>query len=130
MNDKMETVSKLLSKLFASYPQAQPTNEALEAYLEAVSDYGADDLKSAVHAFLSGSAPGVANASFAPSAPMIGAEVRRQMNMRLDSEQRERMRRPQLPPPDIPKSEESKARVKELTERLAARWSVGFEAEE
>lgn len=98
--------------------------------METVTDYETVDLKTAVHAFLSGAAPGVSNPSFAPSAPMVGAEIRRQMNLRLDAEKRERIRRPALPPPDIVKTEASKARVKALLDGLEGRWSVGFEADD
>lgn len=98
--------------------------------MEAVTDYEPMDLKTAVHAFLSGSAPGVSNPSFAPSAPMVGAEIRRQMNLRLDVEERNRIRRPALPSPDIVKTAASKARVKALLDGLEGRWNVGFEADE
>lgn len=87
--------------------------ERIKVYFEAVSLYDERDVEAAVDAFLSGTAPGV-NPTFAPPAPAVGAECRRQLNLRLD---RERDRRPRLPAPDIERSVESQARVRELMEQ-------------
>ena len=70
-------------------------------------------------AFLKGSVPG-ANAAFLPRAPVLAAECRRQMNLRLDSEHRRRAVTPALPAPTIEHSPDSQARVGELVRATVA----------
>lgn len=121
-----------MERLFRTYPsfaQGSSAGEILrdrvekaKVYFEAVEPYDAIDIEAAVRAFLTGSAPGI-NPSFPPSAPMVGAEVRRQMNLRIDSELRRR--RPQLPAPDIVHSPESVARVQALVSDIVERSSMG-----
>ncbi len=100
---------------FRTPGQADPADaeQQFRNYIFAVDDYPAADVEAAVEALIKGTAPGV-NPSFLPPPPAVGAECRRQMNLRLD---RERDTRPKLPPPDIERSPESQARVKELMER-------------
>jgi hypothetical protein len=123
--DQQRTAAAL-GKLFITYPsQSRGDDEAIAAdriarvgvYLDALVSYEAQDVEGAVQAFLSGCAPGH-NPAFAPSAPQVGAEARRQMNLRLDSEHREEMRRPQLPPPDAPKSNAVAEGMKQLADKL------------
>jgi hypothetical protein len=122
-NQDHQRIAAAFDRLFRTYPQFAQGNTAGEllrdrvekakVYFDAVVLYDERDVEAAVDAFLSGTAPGV-NPSFAPPAPAVGAECRRQLNLRLD---RERDRRPKLPPPDIERTPESQARVKELMER-------------
>src|SRR6185312_869280 len=70
-----------------------------------------------VRNFISGSAPGH-NPSFIPPAPLVGSEVRRVMNLRLDAEHRQR--KPALPAPDVVVSPEARARMAALAMRTAA----------
>lgn len=65
----------------------------MRVYFEAVMPYQTIDIINAVENFLTGSAPGN-NPAFAPPAPAIGAECRRVMNLRLESESR--IKRPAL----------------------------------
>lgn len=99
------------------------TEAAMRVYFEAVSIYETRDIEAAVQNFLSGSAPGH-NPAFAPAAPVVGAECRRVMNLRLDAEAIDRRMRPRLAPPDVEKTDESRkrvlARTAELVEALAA----------
>jgi hypothetical protein len=103
---------------FRTPGQADPADaeQQFRNYIFAVDDYPAADVEAAVEALIKGTAPGV-NPSFLPPPPAVGAECRRQLNLRLDREQRERNFRPKLPPPDIERDEVSQARVKELMER-------------
>ena len=125
--DRQTRIATALERLFRTYQQPGAGEEALrdrieraKVYFDAVAPYEIVDIEQAVANFLSGSAPGI-NPSFQPPAPAVGAECRRCMNLRLDSEHR--MRQPALPPPDLEKSPESRARVKakvaELISRLA-----------
>jgi hypothetical protein len=98
-------------------PQAtDDAEELLRGYLLAVEDYHADDVWRAVDTLIKGTAPGV-NPSFRPKPSEVGAECRRQMNLRLDSEYRDKMARPKLAPPDIERTPESQARVRALMEQ-------------
>jgi hypothetical protein len=122
-NQDHQRIAAAFDKLFRTYPQFAQGNTAGEVlrdrvekakvYFDAVAQYDERDVEAAVEAFLSGSAPGV-NPNFAPPAPAVGAECRRQMNLRLD---RDRDIRPKLPPPDIERSPEAQARVRALVEK-------------
>lgn len=95
--------------------QAQDDGEdLLRAYLLAVEDYAVGDVEAAVDELVKGTAPGV-SPSFRPKPSETGAECRRQMNLRLESEAR--ARRPALPPPDVVRSPESRARVAAMAQR-------------
>lgn len=94
----------------------------MKVYFEAVAVYDEQDVEAAVEAFLTGSAPGISNPSFAPPAPVVGSEVRRQMNLRVEHERR--IAKPALPPPDIERTPESQARVRDLVARTAAGLSA------
>jgi hypothetical protein len=98
-------------------PQATDDGaELLRGYLLAVEDYHAFDVERAVDTLIKGTAPGV-NPSFRPKPSEVGAECRRQMNLRLDSEYRTKLSQPKLPKPDIERTPESQARVREMMER-------------
>lgn len=113
-----QATAAALERLFRTYPSfghatdGSPADrvEMVKVYFEALEPYETHDIEAAVQSFLSGSAPGH-NPAFAPAAPQVAAETRRIMNLRLDAERRERLLRPQLPPPDIQHSPESQVRV-------------------
>jgi len=128
-NQSHKRIAAAFDRLFRTYgPQGQGSTpeevardriERIKVYFDAVALYDEQDVESAVDAFLSGTAPGV-NPAFAPPAPAVGAECRRQMNLRLD---RERDTRPALPPPDIEHTADSQERVRammaSITQKLA-----------
>jgi hypothetical protein len=91
---------------------------AAQVYIEAVSPFTADDVEGAVQAFLTGGVPGF-NAAFAPTAPQVGSVCRREMEKRLESAERSRRFMPRLPPPDIPKTDDSRKRVREAMKHAA-----------
>jgi hypothetical protein len=113
-----------IRRILALWPpqEADDGEELLRNYLLAVEDYLAVDVELAVTGFIKGIAPGV-NPSYRPKPPEVGAECRRQMNLRLDREARERSYRPKLPAPDIVHTPESRARVKAMVERATAQLS-------
>lgn len=120
-NQNHKRIAAALDRLFRTYPQFGQGNtpeeitrdrvEKAKVYFDAVAPYDERDIEAAIDNFLAGSAPGH-NPSFAPPAPVVGAETRRVMNLRLDSEHRERLAQPRLPPPDIERSPASQARVR------------------
>jgi hypothetical protein len=109
---------KDIKRLLGVYPPLNTADaeQAVRNYLLAVDDYTAADVEAAVDTFIKGSAPGV-NPSFLPPPPAVGAECRRQLNLRLDREARDKLSRPALPEPDVERTPESQARVRELVER-------------
>lgn len=123
--NRNETIAQALDRLFRTYPQSDRGASAedvareriarAEVYFEALADYDTRDIEAAVAAFLSGTAPGV-NPNFAPPAPAVASEVRRQMHLRLDAEAR--VRKPALPPPEIVRTPEAQARVKAMVDDL------------
>lgn len=112
-------VSEALKRLFRTYPSflADDPHATMKVYFEAVSSYAVCDIEAAVTAFLAGSVPGH-NPAFAPSAPQVGSAARRAMETRLEGEARRR--KPALPPPDIPKDDDSRARVREVMATVGA----------
>lgn len=120
-------------KLFSTYPSVGRSDDpaerlqAAQVYFEAVLAFDVRDIETAVVNFLNGSAPGV-NPSFAPPAPAVAAEVRRVMNLRLDSERRRA--RPQLPPPLVERTAESRARVAQMVREAQAALTVAGEDDE
>jgi hypothetical protein len=88
---------------------ANDPDEVLRNYLLAVEDYDFSDVEAGIITLIKGTAPGV-NPNFLPPPPAVGAECRRQMNMRL--EHARLIRKPQLPPPMVEHSDEERERVK------------------
>jgi hypothetical protein len=129
-NQDHQRIAAAFDRLFRTYgPLGQGSTpeeitrdriERIKVYFDAVALYEECDVEAAIDSFLSGAAPGVSNPSFAPNAPMVGSETRRQMNLRLDREHRERLARPALPPPDVTRTPEAQARVKALMEKTVA----------
>lgn len=101
-------------------PQAGDSGEELlRSYVLAIEDYPAGDVEAAVDNLIKGVAPGV-SPSFRPKPPEVGAECRRVMNLRLDSEQRRFAPRGSLPAPTIERTPESQARVAEMMHKAVA----------
>ena len=124
-DDKTQRTAAALERLFRTYQQSDRGDaldvalermERAKVYFDAVAPYDIRDIEAACNAFITGNAPGV-NPAFIPPAPQVGAEVRRQMNLRLDREYRDNLTRPKLAPPDAERTPESQARVRELMER-------------
>jgi len=121
-------VAELLERLFRTYPPPANGNseeqiradriERAKVYFEALAIYETRDIDAGITALLTGSEPGV-NPAFAPSAPQVATAARRALNARLDSEYRKRLGHPALPPPDIPKTPESRERVRALAQQFA-----------
>lgn len=116
------------NRLFSTYPQFATGDfgEAMRAYFDAVELYETIDIVAAVKNFLSGSAPGM-NPAFAPSAPMVGAETRRVMNLRLDAEHRSRV---PLPPPTVSHAPDELARMSAKAEEAIARLTASMRTED
>lgn len=108
---------KAITRLRSAFPplanQVGDADEQLRNYLLAVEDWAADDVDAAVETFIKGAAPGH-DGRFVPTAPMLGAQCRREAEARARQAALDRMARPALPPPDIEHSEESRARIKAL----------------
>jgi len=105
----MPNKSSLLKILFATFPpQTGDLQSMLEAYEMALDGHDEADVETAVRRFIRGEVEDH-NANFAPTAAKLGEAVRAAMNARLDHEHRHR--KPVLPPPDVEKSPESRARV-------------------
>lgn len=91
----------------------------LRGYLLAVEDYPFCDVEVAVDTLIKGTAPGI-NPSFRPKPSEVGSECRRQMNLRVDRDNRERRLHPALPPPSLELSPEQRAKGKAVFDRIVA----------
>lgn len=138
MNDRNERIAAAFERLFRTYDRpgqgdaevvARDRIERARVYFEAVEAYEARDVEDAISNFLRGVAPGF-NPAFVPPAPQVGAEVRRVMNLRLDSEARSRAVRPSLPPPDVKRSPESRERVAALMAEQIEKLAAGKRTED
>jgi len=114
-----EVVAAAFQRLFRTYRFVEPAeaDEMLRVYFEALDDYETQDIEAGIRNMLSGRVDGF-NPSFLPPAPLVAKSVRAAMMARLDSEARSRL--PALPPPDIEKTPESRARVKAMVDELIA----------
>jgi len=119
-----EVVAAAFQRLFRTYRFVEPAeaDEMLRVYFEALSDYETQDIEAGIRDMLSGRVDGF-NPSFLPPAPLVAKSVRAAMMTRLDSEARTRL--PALPPPDIEKTPESRARVKAMVDELIAKLAPG-----
>jgi len=115
---------KQIERLLVSWPTASGAgDDHLRGYLLAVEDYAADDVEAAITTLIKGAAPGV-NPNFLPPPATVGAECRRQLNLRLDSQHRAQLARPALPRPDVEHSPESRARIKAMVDAVASKASL------
>lgn len=111
---------KDITRLLASWSSANGEGaEQLRSYLLAVEDYPEGDVEAAINSLIKGNAPGV-NPNFLPPPAVVGGECRRLMNLRLESERRDKLRQPALMAPDIDRSPEERARVKARIEAFVA----------
>ncbi|MFD1945053.1 hypothetical protein [Paradevosia shaoguanensis] len=137
--DRNTRIADAFDRLFRTYQQgdhsADPGDLARErlakakVYFEAVSIYEAEDVEAAVSDFLSGSVPGH-NAAYVPTAPQVGSATRRAMERRTDRLAREKALHPRLPPPDVPKTPESRARVKAMVDGLVESFAEQHRTED
>lgn len=98
---------------------ADDGDELLRAYLLAVEDYAAADVTAAVDLMVKGTAPGI-NPGFRPKPSEVGAECRRQLNLRVDRENQHTRLHPRISPPDIVKTAESRAKFKNIVDQVVA----------
>jgi hypothetical protein len=119
----MTDLPRQFQVLFATFPPpAGDLAAQLEAYSRAITGHDMRDIDAAIDRFIRGEVDNH-NPSFAPSASLVGNTVRKCRDDRLDSERRHTP--PALPPPDIEKSPESRARVKAMTEALIVNLANG-----
>lgn len=128
MDDRNEKIAAALERLFRTYPQSDRGDaldvalermERAKIYFDALAQYDLRDIEIGIAALISGSAPGV-NPNFIPPAPVVAGEVRRQMGLRHHREDIDRIAQPKLAPPDVERTPESQARVRELMNRTVA----------
>jgi hypothetical protein len=133
-NQDHQRIAVAFDRLFRTYgPLGQGSTpeeitrdriERIKVYFDAVAFYSEDDVEAAVEAILTGTAAGM-NPNFAPPAPAFAGECRRQMNMRLRRAEQERLGHPRLPPPDIEKTDEQRARARALMQQTVDNLSAG-----
>lgn len=126
----MNDIPRKLQLLFSTYPPLPgDARSQMEAIGVALRSYDQRDVEAALDAFMSGQAPGH-NPAFAPSAPMLAVEAKRQQNIRLEREERtRRYEQPQLGAPLIVHSPDERARVKAKIEAFLAGQVQGGTAE-
>jgi len=100
-----------------------------KVYFEAVSIYEAQDVEAGIADLLSGSVPGH-NPSYVPPAPVVASATRRAMERRTDRLAREKALHPRLPPPDVEKTPESRARVKAMVNGLVNNFAEQHRTED
>jgi hypothetical protein len=120
---------KEIKRILALWPSqaADDGDELLRAYLLAVDDYHADDVTNAVDLMVKGIAPGI-NPGFRPKPSEVGAECRRQLNMRVDRENQHARLHPRLPPPAVQHTPASRAAIKAMVDQAVANLTAASPA--
>lgn len=121
MNDRLKTVAALFNRLLSSYPQFQASDDAMQAYFDAVEPYDPQDVAAGVKQFLTGVVDDF-NPAFAPSAPMVGAVVRKQAEARWGKESRERKAALPKPEPEPELTAEELAKRRKFIAEISAKY--------
>jgi hypothetical protein len=103
---------KDIQRLLAAFPpiSGEPSL-ILHNYLMAAEDFSADDVEAAVTMYIKGSVPGF-DGRFAPTAPMLATGCRKVIDERNKQAYYASFSAPRLPPPDIEKTDEQRARAR------------------
>ena len=121
---------KALRKLFGQFPEAGgPANETLEqraermalrttGYLTAIDGFGIDMVEDAVDLVLRGELPGH-DGRFAPTPPMLATACRVAAEKVARTRYLNGLALPRLAPPDIPKTDEDRQRVRDMAKHAA-----------
>lgn len=108
----------MLRLLFASFPASGGDSEAqLAAYALALDAHDMRNIETAVRKLVRGEYDWH-NRAFAPSSAVLGAAVIQERDARLVSERRSQLRQPALPPPDVVKTPEQRARALRLMQEF------------
>ena len=116
--------------MFSAFPPLSNVDpeEALRRYFEAIEDFPAYDLETAVTLFVKGRVPGF-DGRFAPTPPMLATACRQAAEMRQREAYLESFNNPRLPPPDIEKTDERRHRARALMEQTVANLTAGTAVE-
>ena len=112
--DNPERVLNAITKLLSPFPAGNTqgtADEVLRRYLDAVEEFYPFDIEDGVDLLMKAKIPGY-DGRFAPTPPQLATASRVARDKRLDAMSRERRLRPALPPPDIEKTPEQRARAK------------------
>lgn len=119
---KLKDIKRLLSNYPAGNSGADPAL-VLHNYLTAVEDHPAEVVEDAVTAFIKGKVPGH-DGRFAPKAPELAQACRMIQEKAARNRYLAGIHTPRLPPPDIVKTDEERARARALMEETIARLSA------
>lgn len=110
MTDHQTALCSLLLGSFPSFSSGD-AEAALAAYELVMSQADERDLQPGFMILINGEYPGH-DGRFAPTAPQLATAIRMARDKRLESERRDQMRWPRLPPPDIEKTPEQRERAR------------------
>lgn len=125
----MATIPDLLRVLFSTFPASGGDNEAqVAAYALALDGHDMRDIETAFRKLIRGEYDWH-NRAFAPSSAILGSAVIQERDARLLSEKRAQLRYPALPPPDVVKTPEQRARALAMVNQFVAQQSELIEGE-
>lgn len=112
--------------MFSAFPPLSNVDpdEALRRYFEAIEDFPAYDLETAVTLFVKGRVPGF-DGRFAPTPPMLATACRQAADMRQRDAYLKSFNQPRLAAPDIEKTDEQRARARALMQQTVDNLSAG-----
>lgn len=111
----------LVSLLLGSFPSSTgDAGAALAAYEIVLSGADERDTQPGIMSIIEGTFPGH-DGRFAPTSAQLASAIRAARDVRLESERRDNLRRPQLPAPTIEHTPDERARVAQMTADLVAR---------
>ena len=125
----MATIPDLLRVLFSTFPASGGDNEAqVAAYALALDGHDMRDIETAFRKLIRGEYDWH-NRAFAPSSAVLGSAVIQERDARLVSEKRSQLRTPALPPPDVVKTPEQRARALAMVNQFVAQQTELVEGE-
>lgn len=95
---------------------------AARGYLLAIEDYPLGDVQAAVRLLITGQFA-EHDGRYPPTPPQLGRACRHVLNRRVEAEDRDRRLHPHLPPPDVVKTAESRARVAGMVAQLVGKMA-------
>lgn len=106
--------SKELARLFSAFPPLSnpDPDETLRRYFEAIEDFPAGDLETAVTLYITGKVPGF-DGRFAPTPPMLATGCRIAAEMRQREAYLKTFSAPRLPAPVLQKTPQERQSVRE-----------------
>lgn len=129
MSDPTNTI-RAINKLFSAFPPlpAEDGDERLRRYLEVATEFAPDVLDAGVDLCVKGKLPGH-DGRFVPTPPMLATACRLAAEYAARQRYVDKFATPALPPPDVVKTPEQRARALAMVNQFVAQQTELIEGE-